>query len=528
MQASSLKATTGLSLKIAHKYLFFEISFQPCLKTDCMAENTTPTEGQSPEEQAAEHSSAFTTSLRYFRMFIFRTLRIEGNAHPMETIESIKADIDFKGYNVWILIFSILMASIGLNVNSGAVVIGAMLISPLMGPILGVGLSLGINDWVTMKRSLTNFAVMFTVSIITSTIYFLLTPLVDAQSELLARTRPTLLDVFVAFIGGLAGILAANRKIKTNVVPGVAIATALMPPLCTAGFGIATGQWSFFFGAFYLFIINSIFISLATFVIVRFLNFPIKEFVDAQKAKRTRRYIAAVLLVIAGPSAYTFYNVVTESVFNRRVDNFINENVSFEGAELVKKEVIREPGESTKINLVFFGEPIPGTLIESWRSKLGAYDLETAEIRVVQPQSMEQMNSEEVTKLVDVFSQSQMQIQDKDQTIARLKLALEEEERKRLPLAQISKEAQELYPRLHSFALARMVEYNQGEMDTLMMANLKWAVPDTTGLQKQIKTINRWLCARLVVDTVAVKSEIVKMKKVQTETKSLNKSVPNL
>lgn len=486
-----------------------------------MSENSESDKAPSAANPQGDTPS-LATALRYIRRFIFRTLRIEGNAHPAETIESIKADIDFKGYNVWILIFSILIASIGLNVNSGAVVIGAMLISPLMGPILGVGLSLGINDWSTMKRSLTNFAVMFTVSIITSTIYFSLTPLVDVQSELLARTRPTLLDVFVAFIGGLAGILAANRKIKSNVVPGVAIATALMPPLCTAGFGIATGQWSFFLGAFYLFIINSIFICLATFVIIRFLNFPVKEFVDAAKAKRTRRYIVAVLLVIAGPSAYTFYNVVVESVFNRRVENFIQENVAFEGAELVKKEIIHNPGDPTRINLVFFGEPIPGPIIDSWRKKLGSYDLADAEIRVVQPQSMEQMNSEEVTKLVDVFSKSQMQIQDKDQTITRLKLALEQEEKNRLPLEQITREIQDFYPRLHSFALARMVEYNDGKMDTLMMANLKWGVPDTTGLKAQMETINRWLCTRLQVDTVAVKSEIVKAKKIKTEAKTLN------
>ena len=200
-----------------------------------------PKDNDSPETEAS-HSTYLSQAFQNLRIFLNETLRIEGNAHPVETIESIKADIDFKGYNVWILIFSILIASIGLNVNSGAVVIGAMLISPLMGPILGVGLSMGINDWVTLKRSFRNFAIMFTVSIITSTLYFSLTPLVDAQSELLARIRPTLLDVFVAFIGGLAGILAANRRIKSNVVPGVAIATALMPPLCTAGYGFATGQ----------------------------------------------------------------------------------------------------------------------------------------------------------------------------------------------------------------------------------------------------------------------------------------------
>lgn len=485
-----------------------------------MSESILPEPKNDEKGSPKEAPSTGGLEWRYVRMFLSRTLRIEGNAHPHETIESIKADIDFKGYNVWILIFSILIASIGLNVNSGAVVIGAMLISPLMGPILGVGLSLGINDWSTMKRSLTNFAVMFTVSIITSTIYFALTPLVDAQSELLARTRPTLLDVFVAFIGGLAGILAANRKIKTNVVPGVAIATALMPPLCTAGFSIANGEWSFFFGAFYLFIINSIFISLATFVIVRFLKFPVKEFVDAQKAKRTRRYIIAVLLVIAGPSAYTFYNVVSESVFNRRVDNFIRENVDFDGAELVKKDVLHE-GEVVKINLVFFGEPIPPPIIKSWRDKMSEYGLQGAEMRIVQPQSMEQLNSDEVTKLVDVFSQSQLQIQDKDRTIAQLQLALEKEEGNRLPLKQMTLELQDLFPRLYSLALARMIDFNQGSMDTLVLANLKWNVPDTAGLQIQNEKISRWLCTRLGVDTVALKIELVEPKAPKVELKGL-------
>ncbi|WP_421753966.1 DUF389 domain-containing protein [Croceimicrobium sp.] len=488
------------------------------MTTDSNTEANSP--NPSPEPHHPEHNP-LAIAFRYVRKFLNQTLRIEGNAHPQETIESIKADIDFQGYNVWILIFSILIASIGLNVNSGAVVIGAMLISPLMGPILGMGLSMGINDWATMKRSLRNFAIMFSVSIITSTIYFSLTPLVDAQSELLARTRPTLLDVFVAFIGGLAGILAANRRIKTNVVPGVAIATALMPPLCTAGYGLATGQWSFFMGAFYLFLINSIFISLATFVIVRFLNFPVKEFVDQVRAKRARRYIVAVILIIVVPSGYTFYNVVTESYFNRRVESFISENVFYDGAELVKKEVVHEEGHETQINLVFFGEPIPGKIIDSWRSKLGAYNLEGSVLKVVQPQSMDQMNSEEVTKLVDVFSKSQLEIQDKDRTIAELKLALEGERRQHLPLQQIHKELQVMYPRLHSVSMARMVEFTEGATDTLMMAELKWNAPDTTGLDAECKTIGRWLEARLQVDTISVQRKLVKLKPMEVELKGL-------
>lgn len=476
---------------------------------------------QDPQGEVERHDQHLTNSFRSLRIFLLKTLRIQDNAKPHETIESIKNDIDFQGYNVWILIFSILIASIGLNVNSGAVVIGAMLISPLMGPILGVGLSLGINDWATMKRSMRNFVIMFTVSIITSTIYFALTPLEDAQSELLARVRPTLLDVFVAFIGGLAGILAANRKMKTNVVPGVAIATALMPPLCTAGYGIANGQWSFFLGAFYLFLINSIFISLATFVIVRFLKFPVKEFVDRQRAKRARRYLVGVLLVIMVPSAYTFYNVVTESYFNRRVDSFIAENVFHDGAELVKKEVRREEGKPPEINLVFFGEPVPNAVINSWRRKLGAYSLEQAVIKVVQPQNLEQMNSDEVNKLVDVFSKSQLELQDKDQTISELQAALNRELALRLPLEQLNSELMVMYPRLYSLSMARMVEYHQGATDTLMLAKLKWNTPDTSGINRESEKICEWLRVRLDLDTLAFETHLYKPSEAQLSLKGL-------
>tara|TARA_R110002050_G_scaffold49818_2_gene115527 strand:+ start:5902 stop:7371 length:1470 start_codon:yes stop_codon:yes gene_type:complete len=468
-----------------------------------MAEDTP--QNSSPENKEEHSSSTYLAiAFRSLRMLVYRTLRIQDNADPNDTIESIKVDIDFKGYNVWILIFSILIASIGLNVNSGAVVIGAMLISPLMGPILGVGLSLGINDWSTMKRSLQNFAVMFTVSIITSTVYFLLTPLVDAQSELLARTRPTLLDVIVAFIGGLAGILAANRKIKNNVVPGVAIATALMPPLCTAGYGIATGQWGFFFGAFYLFLINSIFISLATFLTVRFLAFPVKDFVDPERAKRARRYVFAVLLLIIVPSGFTFYQVVSESYLTRRVDEFVQENIFYDGAELVKKDFIANEDDTHSLNLVFFGENIPLKVVDSWRKKLTNYNLENIQIKVVQPQSMEEMNSTEVNKLVDVFSKSQIELQTKEQTITQLRLALNQEMNMRLPIDQLMAELKVNHPRLHTIGMARMIELNEGEKDTLITTNLYWSLQDTLGLKPESEQISDWLKVRLNLDTVVV------------------------
>ena len=196
--------------------------------------------------------------------------------YPGETMEEftqvkleIEKGIRFNGTNLWILIIAILVASLGLNVNSTAVVIGAMLISPLMGPIIGMGWSACINDLELLKKAARNFAFATVASLLTSTFYFTFTPLDEAHSELLARTAPNIYDVLIAFFGGMAGIIAIGSKNKGNVLPGVAIATALMPPLCTAGYGIATGQWSFFFGALYLFIINSVYIALATYVFVK-------------------------------------------------------------------------------------------------------------------------------------------------------------------------------------------------------------------------------------------------------------------
>ena len=180
--------------------------------------------------------------------------------NELETIDSIRKGVEFKGANLWILIFAIFMASLGLNVNSTAVIIGAMLISPLMGPIMGVGLSVGMNDFELMKRSLKSFLITTAFSVTTATVYFLFTPIAEAQSELLARTSPTIYDVFIALFGGLAGVVALSTKEKGNVIPGVAIATALMPPLCTAGYGLASGNLIYFLGAFYLYFINSVFI----------------------------------------------------------------------------------------------------------------------------------------------------------------------------------------------------------------------------------------------------------------------------
>lgn len=443
------------------------------------------------------------------KILLRETLLIRDNAHPEETIESIKKDIEFKGYNVWILVFSILIASIGLNVNSTAVVIGAMLISPLMGPLLGIGLSIGINDWQTLKHSLRHFAIMLTVSILTSTIYFLITPLADAQSEILARTQPTLLDVFIALFGGLAGILAANRKIKTNVIPGVAIATALMPPLCTAGFGLATGQWSFFFGAFYLFIINSIFISLATWAVVRYLKFPVKEFVDINLEKRAKRYIYIFALLVVIPSGFIFVNVVQESIFNQRAERFISENIKIVGTELVKKEIIYTDGDS-QINLVMFGEPIPQAMISSWQNKLSQYGIEKCQLNIIQPKDAKGIASEEVGKLVDVFSESQKEIQSKDELIANLQRQLEASRGKSVPFTQIAQELKIQFEGIENFGFSKVVYTDFTTTDTIPCVNINWkANADTTVIKLNQEKIRRLLMVRMEVDRLELTNNIL-------------------
>jgi uncharacterized hydrophobic protein (TIGR00271 family) len=257
----------------------------------------------------------------------------------LKVIGVIDGGIDFRGTNLWILIFAIFVASLGLNVNSTAVIIGAMLISPLMGPIMGIGLGMGINDLSLLRRAVNNYLIATAVALATSTLFFLLSPLNDAHSEILARTAPNIYDVLIALFGGLAGILATSSKQKGNVIPGVAIATALMPPLCTAGYGLATLQFSFFFGAFYLFIINTVFIALATFVTIRFLHYPLKHLQTELSEKRARRIVWLVVLITLLPSVYFGYTTVQEDKFTKNVTRFILAEANFRNDYLLSKKI---------------------------------------------------------------------------------------------------------------------------------------------------------------------------------------------
>jgi uncharacterized hydrophobic protein (TIGR00271 family) len=288
------------------------------------------------------------------KKFLVELLDFRQDTDHQATIEAIKVDIPFKGATAWILIFAVFVASIGLNANSTAVVIGAMLISPLMGPILGVGMSIAINDIDTLRKSLINLATMIVLSLITAFLFFYIFPLSEDNSELLGRVRPDIRDVLIAFFGGLALMVARTKKgTVASVIFGVAIATALMPPLCTAGYGLAQGNWSYFLGAMYLFTINTIFIALATFLVLKLLRFPMLKYINSAKRKRTAQLASALAIIVMIPAIFTFVSVYKENKVSNQLNAFIKNEVK-SNASL---QLIGDPEiENNKIKLSFFNE----------------------------------------------------------------------------------------------------------------------------------------------------------------------------
>ena len=318
--------------------------------------------------------------------YVWRVAKRFFNALPDKTdetaiVEQISDGVTFRGANLWVLIFAIFIACLGLNLNSTAVIIGAMLISPLMGPIIGMGLAVGRADLELLKRSLTNYGVSTVISVLTAALYFKLTPLTEAQSELLARTSPTLYDVLIALFGGAAGILALSTGGKGNVIPGVAIATALMPPLCTAGYGLAMGEWSFFFGACYLFFINTVFIALATYVGVRLLQFKPKQFVDKARLAVVNRYIAVIVVVTMLPAVYMTTQIIRQSVFENHVKQFVKQELNQPGTRILSEQADRE---TKTLDVVALGAALPNEMIEAARQRLADYQLADYQLNVIQ------------------------------------------------------------------------------------------------------------------------------------------------
>ena len=410
----------------------------------------------------------------------------------LETIESIKKGVEFKGTNLWVLIFATFVASLGLNTNSTAVIIGAMLISPLMGPIMGFGLGLGISDFDLIKRSFRNFATATVFSVITSTLFFLISPISEAQSELLARTQPTVYDVLIAFFGGLAG-----TKSKGNVIPGVAIATALMPPLCTAGFGLASGNLYYFFGAFYLYFINTVFISLATYMVVRLLKYPKKVFLDKQREKIVTRYVGVIVFFTIVPSLFLSYNLIRTSYFNDRVRTFIADELSFPNTQILNKTVT-DTSDKREVKVVLIGEIVPETMIANARAKMPKYGLKNVDLVVQQGFGQETTDINELKSLLmqDLYKNSEEVLRAQSVQIDSLKRDLNKYHSYNHLTSELMPEMKVLFPYVKEVSCAHtyLMDMDSIKPDTVLLVYLKSKEKVDGAEQEKIK---KWLAARV-------------------------------
>ncbi len=428
--------------------------------------------------------------MKFFRFI--NNFSIRDEKESFDTVSNtIEKGVVFRGTNLWILIFAIFIASLGLNINSTAVIIGAMLISPLMGPIIGVGLSLGINDLQLLRKSLQNYFFALVVGLITSTIYFLLSPFHEAHSEILSRTQPNIYDVLIAFFGGFAGIIALSSKQKGNVIPGVAIATALMPPLCTAGYGLATLQWSFFLGAFYLFLINSVFIALSTLITVRYLRFPVIHLLDASKELVAKRIIWAVILLTILPSLYLGYTFVQDNRFIQKANNFIELETRIPDEYLLNKQI---DVANRKLTLTFGGAQLSKEQIAQLEKRFGEYKLgNSATLDVNQGFSyLEQKTNADLIN---------SQLTEKEILIVNLQNKIDSLSKYDNLGSTIFNELKINYPAIHSVSLTHGVFYSDSAHRTLPLCIITENEKLTA---TEVLKINKWLKIRLGVDSVSV------------------------
>ncbi|MEH6435194.1 TIGR00341 family protein [Massilia sp. DD77] len=383
---------------------------------------------------------------------------LDDKANDAEIDRSLRAGVELRGATPWILMFAIVIASVGLNTNSTAVIIGAMLVSPLMGPIVGLGYGVGIYDFALVRRSLANLAIAAGISLLTSTLYFMLTPLDEAQSELLARTTPSLWDVLIALAGGLAGIIGQTRREKSNVIPGVAIATALMPPLCTAGYGLANGDWAVFGGAFYLFSINCVFIAFAAVVVIEFLRLPHRKFLDPRRERHVKRALLAIVLLTGLPSIYLAAKLVDNEVFKSRAREFVRKEFRAAQVHVLDTNVV--PG-SRAIEVTLIGARLQAPAIKAIEARLAPAGLEDARLSVHQAQA-ETDNKIDVRSLkadilADIVRNNQQALQDKDARIAALQAQLSGQQDWAGQAAAITREFEAQYPQCGNVLVGKAV-----------------------------------------------------------------------
>ena len=357
------------------------------------------------------------------RQKIRKVTNINGHIDTDDAAERIKNSIWFQGPNVWILAFSIIIASVGLNVNSTAVIIGAMLISPLMGPIIGIGLSLGTYDFDLLREALKNLLIMVLISLAASTFFFLISPLslVNA-TELEARTSPTIYDVLIALFGGVAGMLEQSRKERGTVIPGVAIATALMPPLCTVGYGLAHLSARFFFGALYLFLINCVFITIATYLMVRYLHFRKVDNPNPVISSRRIRLMSLILFLFIAPSLWSAFNLIRSNNFERNVRDFVTEKRVYGKTYLYDYRIVRDKGR--KVTLFITGNTLSQADSTDIYMTAAKWDIRPDQLRLVHQNigmSQDEMNA----MIRGIYDHTNYELTRKEQALEALKTRID-------------------------------------------------------------------------------------------------------
>ena len=415
-------------------------------------------------------------------------------ATQAEVNSNIHKGIMIRGSNLWVLIFAIFIASLGLNTNSTAVIIGAMLISPLMGPIIGMGYSMGVYDFNLLKESLRNFLFMIVVSLITSAIFFTLPLITSTQSELLARTQPTTYDILIALFGGLAGMVAQTRKDRTGtVIPGVAIATALMPPLCTVGYGLATFQFRFMLGALYLFTINSIFIALASFIVTRVMNFKMIGELEPDKLKKLKRAMVAVIIIVTLPSVLIAISIIQRSAFENNYRNFVDEAFKYDNTFVVEStyEYNANPRKQSVIEVRLFGEPLSDNVINNIRGQMSSvYHL--PKVDLVVRQSNQEDGGIAITALqsnyTEMLNEKNRQISHLQEQLSSIRTA------DTLAVSSMTRELGIFVPDISDMSMQRHISYdiNGTATDTSYICILSFR----EGSEPDIDLIKHWLTNR--------------------------------
>lgn len=404
----------------------------------------------------------------------------QGEERKDKVLENVSANISFRGSNLWILACAIIIASIGLNVNSTAVIIGAMLISPLMGPIVGAGFALGTYNFPLLKKSIKNLLIATFVSLAVSALYFYVSPFKDVQSEILARTSPNIYDVLIAFFGGLVGVIAITRVEKGNPIPGVAIATALMPPLCTAGFGVATFNLPYFLGAFYLYSINCFFIGFATFLVVKYLKYP-SAIVDNKYEKRIKYSITLLIIIMIVPSFYLAYNLYYEKKFSKTAEVFLKKEFENKGYTLIYKKLDYKSTPKL-IDVAFLNKKFTAAEIESFNKLLSGHGLSNTAINI------RQNNSDLKSEILKEIGDKKNMLSEKDITIANIRQELD---RYTVADSTLSKEIQILFPQISDIAYGKLEKYPETD-STLLQFTVIYSGQNINKAQ-----LKRWLEQRI-------------------------------